>query len=260
MEKYENGFQGLRNAVLCMLFFPVVIADLYGDCLRSTYSKKFICKSNFDATLSFNGTALKTTYIPVCPKKSFIFVGDSLMIELKDVFQCICPNNEVKMLGAKGTKMPASKVLREHGKMFNKDSVVVLNFGLWFNSDKRNPYITEIRKVKHELHALMGLASFPKVVFMTTTAQHFCTKDGAYRGREKGKCCNIPNLNTFKQDYAMKSLIEPLNISYFDAFYVTKKWFRAHPGKGDCTHLCSNENGPLIQFGLEFLSYIQLLS
>ena len=56
----------------------------------------------------------------------------------------------------------------------------------------------------------------------------------------------------------MKFLIEPLNLTYFDAFKMTKKWFHAHPGEqGDCTHLCSNDNGPLILFGLEFLSFIQ---
>ena len=101
--------------------------------------------------------------------------------------------------------------------------------------------------------------NFAKVVFVTTTAQHFCNKGGLYyMGQNRRKCCDVTNLNTFRQDYALKFLIEPLNLTYFDAFKMTKNWFRAHPSeKGDCTHLCSNENGPLILFGLEFLSFIQ---
>ena len=47
----------------------------------------------------------------------------------------------------------------------------------------------------------------------------------------------------------MRLLVEPLNLVYFDAYEITKKWFRPHPGEGDCTHLCSNEKGPLVKYG-----------
>ena len=172
----------------------------------------------------------------------------------------MCPSNKVELLGAKGTKLALSKILRDRGKMFDKDSIIVLNFGLWFNVDNHKRYLKEVHKVRRELYVLKTSYNFAKVVFVTTTAQHFCTKGGVYyKGfQNRRKCCDVDNLNTFRQDYAMKFLIEPLNLTYFDAFKVTKKWFRAHPGeKGDCTHLCSNENGPLILFGLEFLSFIQ---
>ena len=255
MPKYGKDSQGLRNAFLTILLFPVAMADLYGECLSSTYSKKFVCKPGFDPILS-----LKNWSIPVCPKQGLIFIGDSLTLELRDVFSCMCPSNKVELLGAKGTKLALSKILRERGKMFDKDSIIVINFGLWFNIDNHKRYLKEVHKVRRELYILKKERShnLANVVFVTTTAQHFCSKGGVYKGQNRRKCCNVINLNTFRQDYAMKFLIEPLNLTYFDAFKVTKKWFRAHPGeKGDCTHLCSNENGPLILFGLEFLSFIQ---
>ena len=181
------------------------------------------------------------------------------MIEQSDVFSCMCPRNKVELFGAKGTKLPLSKVLRDRGKMFDEDSIIVLNFGLWFNVDNHKRYLKELHKVRRELYVLKTSHKLAKVVFVTTTAQHFCSKGGVYReGHNRRKCCDVTNLNTFRQDYALKFLIEPLNLTYFDAFKMTKNWFRSHPGeKGDCTHLCSNENGPLILFGLEFLSFIQ---
>ena len=133
MTKYGQDSQGLRNAFVTILLFPVVMADLYGECLRSTYSKKFICKPGFDPILS-----LKNWSIPVCPKQSLIFIGDSLMNEQKDVFSCMCPSNKVELLGAKGTKLALSKILREHGKMFDKDSIIVI--GLFDNTFDVYPF------------------------------------------------------------------------------------------------------------------------
>lgn len=182
------------------------------------------------------------------------------MIEQKDVFSCICPSAKVERLGAKGNKLPLSKVLREHGRMFDKDSIIVLNFGLWYNVNDHKRYLKELHKVRRELYVIQRFGNLANVVFVTTTAQHFCSKGkgGVYHGQNRPKCCDVKNLNTFRQDYAMKFLIEPLNLTYFDAFNITKKWFRAHPSeRGDCTHLCSNENGPLIRLGLEFLSFVQ---
>jgi len=202
------------------------------------------------------------------------------MIEQMNVFSCLCPSNKVEMLVAKGTKLPLSKILHEHGKMFDKDSIIVLNFGLWFNLNNQrylkevhkvrrelhdlNPlnnhkaYMKEVHKVRRELHDLERSHNLTNVVFVTTTAQHFCNKGGVYTGQNTPKCCDVKHLNTFRQDYAMKFLIEPLHLTYFNAFNITKNWFGAHPSeKGDCTHLCSNDNGPLIRLGLEFLSFIQ---
>ena len=243
----------LRSGFLTILLFPVVMAELYGDCLRSTYSKKFICKPGFGPILPFQNWST-----PVCPKQSLTFIGDSLMIEQKNVFSCLCPSNKVEFLGAKGTKLPLSKVLHEHGKMFHKDSIIVLNFGLWFNVNNHKRYRKEVHKVRRELHNLERSHNLANVVFVTTTAQHFCSKGGVYTGQNSPKCCDVKHLNTFRQDYAMEFLIEPLHLTYFNAFNITKNWFGAHPSeKGDCTHLCSNDNGPLIRFGLEFLSFIQ---
>lgn len=74
------------------------------------------------------------------------------MIEQMNVFSCLCPSNKVEMLGAKGTKSPLSKVLHEHGKMFDKDSIIVLNSGLWFNVYNHKRYLKEVHKVRCELH------------------------------------------------------------------------------------------------------------
>jgi len=238
---------------LILLLVPVVMAELYEECLTKTYSRKFICKPGFVPILPFENWST-----PVCPKQNFIFIGDSLMIEQRDVFSCLCPSTKVEMFGGKGTKLPVSKVLREHGKMFDKDSIIVLNFGLWFNVNNHKRYVREVHKVRRELYNLERFHNLADVVFVTTTAQHFCTKGGVYEGQNGPKCCDVKHLNTFRQDYAMKFLIEPLNLTYFNAFNITKKWFRAHPSeRGDCTHLCSNGNGPLLQFGLEFLSFVQ---
>lgn len=258
MSKIKMHSRGIRAAYFTAFLFPNILADAYGTCIEHTYSKKFICELDSTSMLHVNST--KNWSIPECPKQNFLFIGDSMMIELANVLQCTCPNSEVRILGAKGTKKPLSKILHEQGKMFNKDSVVVLNFGLWFNVNNLKLYTKEVHRVRSELQVLLKLPDFPPVVFVTTTAQHFCTEGGVYRKKGLGtKCCAVSNPNTSRQQYAMKHLIKPLKMRYFDGFEITKKWFFAHPGHGDCTHLCSNENGPLVQFGVNFLSFIQNL-
>ena len=112
--------------------------------------------------------------------------------------------------------------------------------------------------IERDLNNYQRSDSFPEVIFIQTIAQHFCSKGGIFKKYLKVKnCCDISKHNTFRQKYAMEFLIKPLKLAYFDGFEVTKNWFDAHPGEGDCTHLCANENGPLMSFGLKFMSFLQ---
>ena len=255
----------------------------YSDCLRlSNLSRTFTCddKQRGDFILQEH---VRKYADPPCPSKELIFVGDSFMWELLNAVSCMCPRNTFYMYGGSHTYSPTRatfeghKIIREHGKKFHPDSILVLSNGIlrfdMLNKAYLKPFSRfkrEIRRLRYELHEL-NVETFPAVIYVQNTAQHFCTEDGTYaRGLTEKRCCDVHNHNIMWQEYAMKNLIIPLNISSFDGFEVTKKWFNSHPGivssygrfkrvGGDCLHLCSEERGPLISFGLIFLSFISNL-
>ena len=132
-----TALRGFKTSFVTIFLLPsLVIADSYSDCLMTMYAKKFFCKTS--SQNAFVEPTMMNESSLFCPNKKIIFVGDSFMWELYSFFNCLCPNNEVQMIGGGRISKPLSKSLRKYRKKFHPNSLVVLNFGLWYNVEKMN--------------------------------------------------------------------------------------------------------------------------
>ena len=224
----------------------------YDECIKSKYSGKFWC-SEHDREKSRE----RKGFSCMNATASFIhFIGDSVMIELKDSYDCLCAG-KTTLLGAKGIKAPADKAFEKTLPHVRQGDVVVVGFGLWFSGSKLKAYVKQLRRLRNMFQHAIQAHPWLKIVWVRTVAQHFCTKGGVYK-LGATKCCPARNPDTSRQKAVDDNLLRPLQglIAIYDAFALTKAWHDAHPGEGDCTHLCSEDNGPMQELASKFSAFL----
>jgi len=228
----------------------------YDECIKSTYSRKYLCH-RFQPN--------KKKDVPFCNFGNITvhFLGDSLMGEFQDAYQCLCGGSTVFH---KAIKVPPDK---STARMFTKalpNDLIVMNFGLWYGLRQVKELTSQLERVKQLIEINLVENPSLQIVWVQTIAQHFCTKGGVYLRNANLKkyknCCHIKRPNSFRIDAARKYLIEPLRgkLIEFDAFQLTQAWHESHPGLGDCTHLCADSGGPLHEMVDMLVGRIQNIS
>jgi len=231
------------------------ISSLHLCLQRKEKAKKFWCTHNFPPF-----DLLETD----CPTSPLIFIGDSIIGQFSDWFDCLCPTAAKKSTTvlARGPKTPLASALAKISNRLEGNEVIILNCGLWFHPTTASLYKEQLAKLREAITKILRLHHGVRFVWLSSVAQHFCAKGGIYPdanirnmlGRLRPKwlsmqCCKVQEFNTFRQDIAYESLIMPLNgtLQVFDAFHMTSKWHLHHRGNGDCSHYCSNPRGAMHQ-------------
>jgi hypothetical protein len=145
--------------------------------------------------------------------------------------------------------------------------VLVVNFGIWFNVKQRRLLNIHMRGMASRLAAIKEKIPGFKIVWVDSVAQHFCAPGGVFQSTVDKKavnkgCCMPKNnvFNTFRQDSAKTWLLQPhpgIVSTQIDLFSFTSPLAREHPGGGDCTHYCSNVNGPVQYLAIKFIEALR---
>ena len=145
--------------------------------------------------------------------------------------------------------------------------VLVLNFGIWFNVKQLRLLNMHMRQMAKRLAAIKRKKPGFKIVWMDSVAQHFCATGGVFhstfdkRAVNKGCCMPKNNMfNTFRQDSANIWMFQSnpgMVDAHIDLFNLTVPLVKEHPGGGDCTHYCSNVNGPVQFLAIKFMEALQ---
>ena len=222
------------------------LSGTYDTCIKKRHSKKYWCGRGSHLFQEYYQQETRCGNL----NSTLHFLGDSFMLEVWDAYSCMCKDVATTLHEARGNKITAESALSSLLPAVKPGDIIIMNFGLWFNhASLSTSYTKQLQKVKHILARTLNDKPWLQVVWIRTLAQHFCTKGGVFHKVQASKkdqlakrCCSIKHPSIRRQQIVNEHLLYPLRkaIVVYDAFKLTTGWFNQHPGRGDCTHLCSD--------------------
>jgi len=263
--------------------------------LNAVHTLDYIPGANFDECVKLRNPRWANCKIPDVgfslnlPKSAVLrnmrigFVGDSVLKQIYDAFECMYPETESNYFesGITGNTLCNFCVSNSDQIVSYKFDILILSEGLWFNLHPRvgkmvwRDYLTEIPCVLSQLRELNV-----KFLWIQRTFQHFNTRGGDFphlrtaspkTKKEQKKYAKCVPLSSIQTQSAYHFVLE----RNFRIFFpnstglqmvledFTQKMHMMHTGdrkKGllDCTHYCQKKNGVPFQFAKNIAEHILL--
>jgi len=234
----------------------------YNACVNKRRGRRYFCKRwtpRGNDGIDFEQGQFEVSELTKYNGANFTvwFVGDSMFNLYWEATQCLFPEVSVNFVWAKGISLPIAQALRSMRKKIQRNDVVLLNSGAWYPSHKKDAFIRDMKT----LGKVLLNFNHPNIIWVRTSAQHFCGNGGGAFpvGKKKvKKCCRFTFSQVVKANYQwpiVLKYVKPAKI--IDLFTPSVELWSAHPGNGDCTHWCTNYLGYPTYAALEILLALQ---
>lgn len=115
----------------------------------------------------------------------------------------------------------------------SRDDVLVFNIGIHSKGDKTKALLNEFAQFGSQL---LKQRSRPRLIYVTTPAQHFQTNTGQYMGNHSPGCVDRVKSNV-RKDKEVKALAPGINVDLV-LDYDDLELGSYHIGGNDCSHYC----------------------